>query len=95
MLGPMTASPLVSASLEIRNQNPYSKLADVCSPHADWATNLWQRTVTYPRVPAHHKDNSRPVLGLSTTSDEKYCNILEDLKHKWEDNIKKCLKGPQ
>ena len=37
MLGPMTASPLVSASLEIRNQTPLH----VCSPHADMAANLW------------------------------------------------------
>jgi len=80
MLGPMTASPLVSASLEIRNQTPYPSLADVCSPHADRTTNLWQRTVTYTRVPANRKDSSRPVLDLSTISDEKFCNILEDIR---------------
>ena len=76
MLEPMTASPLVSGSLEIRNQTPYPSLADVRSPHADRTTNLWLRTVTYPRVPANHKESSRSVLDLSTAADKKYCSIF-------------------
>ena len=41
---------------------------------------------------ARHKDSSRPVLGLPTTSDKKYCNILEDLDVNWKIILKSVLR---
>jgi hypothetical protein len=60
MLGLMTASPLVSASLA-RNPKPTAtpSLEEVCSPHVDMAAdNLWQGTTVEERIFAYHRRRS-------------------------------------